>query len=862
MMRSRTLLFIAAIFCFSISANAQVNLDSLFAIWNDTTQPDTARLKAIQTISFGSYRLSNPDSSLYFAQLQYDLAAAAGHKKWMAKALTTQGLNHLDKGDPDTALDYLSRSIKMDEEIGNKLSIAGSLMGVGHCYTRKGDHAKALEYYFQSLKISEEIGYREPLAGTLKSIGDIYRVQGDFDQALVFLNRSNKNFKEIGDVGGQTGVQNTIAAIYSNQGDYPEALEIYAQNLAVYKKMGDNVNAAGMQANIGSIYLKQGDYAKALENCMVSLKGFEEMGIVRGVAGVSMLIGEIYFEQGNYALALEYNTKSLTISEKTGNKANMAGAQGKIAKIYNKQGNYTKAISIGTEALKLSQEIGAMQLIQSIVWDLSTSYKATGRYQKALEMTELYYQTRDSIKSEENQKAVIQQQVQSDYEKQKAIDDLENGKRVAIETQKKKNQQKLSLAIGGILLLALLLALGLWNRNRYIKKTSAALATAKDRAEQSEKYKEQFLANMSHEIRTPMHAISGMVNILKRNEHLPSQDAYLDAMHTSSDNLVVILNDVLDLSKIEAGKLDIEKNPMNPTAVIENVAQILKYKAEEKGLQLNYKVEDDVPPLVMGDATRLNQILINLAGNAIKFTEKGSVDILLKKENDSLRYIIKDTGIGIPKDKMENIFEAFEQVKGSTSRQYRGTGLGLSISKQLVELQNGKIWAQSEVGQGSIFYVELPLMAAAADAIGKDLITGEKLKTMAASLKGVRILLAEDNAFNQMIAQDDLSFYFEDVKIDTVENGALAVEKFKTGNYDLILMDVQMPEMNGFEAAKKIREIEQSTGKEKRIPIIAMTASLLKSEIENCLAAGMDNYIPKPYKPEELIGTIFNGLKG
>ena len=211
---------------------------------------------------------------------------------------------------------------------------------------------------------------------------------------------------------------------------------------------------------------------------------------------------------------------------------------------------------------------------------------------------------------------------------------------------------------------------------------------------------------------------------------------------------------------------------------------------------------------------------------------------------------------------MENIFEAFEQVKGSTSRQYRGTGLGLSISKQLVELQNGKIWAQSEVGQGSIFYVELPLMAAAADAIGKDLITGEKLKTMAASLKGVRILLAEDNAFNQMIAQDDLSFYFEDVKIDTVENGALAVEKFKTGNYDLILMDVQMPEMNGFEAAKKIREIEQSTGKEKRIPIIAMTASLLKSEIENCLAAGMDNYIPKPYKPEELIGTIFNGLKG
>ncbi len=426
------------------------------------------------------------------------------------------------------------------------------------------------------------------------------------------------------------------------------------------------------------------------------------------------------------------------------------------------------------------------------------------------------------------------------------------------ELYEKDTTRNILLALG---LIVLLLAGGLWSRNRYIRKTNRALAIAKDRAERSEQFKEQFLANMSHEIRTPMHAISGMVKILERNEHPPSQDVYLNAMQTSSDNLGVILNDVLDLSKIEAGKLDIESMPMKPAAVIENVTQILKYKAEEKGLGLNYQINDDVPSLVMGDPTRLSQILVNLVGNAIKFTEKGSVDILLCKENDRLRFAIRDTGIGIPKDQLESIFSAFEQAKGSTTRHYGGTGLGLSISHQLTELQNGKIWVESEEGKGSTFYVELPLFVAAADAIGKDLITEDRLKTMAASLKGIRILLAEDNAFNQMIAQDDLAFYIEEVTIDTVENGALAVEKFKTENYDLILMDVQMPEMNGFEATKKIREIEQSTGREKRIPIIAMTASLLKSEIDHCYESGMNNYIPKPYSSNELVGTIYQELK-
>lgn len=393
-----------------------------------------------------------------------------------------------------------------------------------------------------------------------------------------------------------------------------------------------------------------------------------------------------------------------------------------------------------------------------------------------------------------------------------------------------------------------------------VEKRTAELKKQKERAEISEKHKEQFLANMSHEIRTPMHAISGMTKILQRNKTLPSQNAFLKAMRTSSDNLIVILNDVLDLSKIEAGKLDIENMPMNPKSVVENVVQTLQFKAEEKGLILNYQIGSEVPSLVMGDSTRLNQILLNLTGNAIKFTEKGKITISLKKENDQLKFSVKDTGIGIDKDKLDTVFQAFEQAKTTTTRIYGGTGLGLSISKQLTELQGGKIWVESEVKKGSVFYVLLPIVLADSNAISQDILTEEQLKVMANSLKGLRILLAEDNDFNQMIAQDDLSFYIETVQIDTVENGELALEKFKKNDYDLILMDVQMPEMNGFEATQAIRQFEETSNKNP-IPIIAMTASLLKSEIDNCYDAGMDSYIPKPYKMQELIGTIYYTLK-
>jgi signal transduction histidine kinase/CheY-like chemotaxis protein len=552
-------------------------------------------------------------------------------------------------------------------------------------------------------------------------------------------------------------------------------------------------------------------------------------------------------------------SRSLKIHKEMGHKKETAYTLDNIGSIFREQGNYPQAISYGERALRRVREMGDLKILQNVTRNLYKSYKATGRSASALEMHELYISTRDSLKSEENQKATIRFEFE-----QKALRDslaqVEASLQQELAFQEQLHQKDQSrnaiLAFG---LIALILAVGFYARNRFVQRTNAQLKAAKSRAERSEAVKEQFLANMSHEIRTPMHAISGMIKILERNEHAKAQKVFLDAMHKSSDNLIVLLNDILDLSKIEAGKLDVEKIPMQPAEVMDTVEKILRYKAEEKSLSFSFEIDESVPNWVMGDPTRLNQILTNLAANAIKFTEKGSVSISLNKKNDFLLYEVRDTGIGIAEDKLLSVFDAFEQAEGSTTRRFGGTGLGLSISRQLVELMGGNIWAESKVGKGSAFFISLPLIAVEGEVTDKQSLSEEQIMEMGTALSSKRILLAEDNQFNQMIAADDLEYYAQGIQVDIVENGRLALEKTKSGEYDLILMDVQMPEMDGIEASLKIREWEQANDKAP-IPIIAMTASLLKSEVNLCLEAGMDNYIPKPYEAEELVGTIASQL--
>ncbi|CAN5332723.1 hypothetical protein BH09BAC1_BH09BAC1_08010 [soil metagenome] len=376
---------------------------------------------------------------------------------------------------------------------------------------------------------------------------------------------------------------------------------------------------------------------------------------------------------------------------------------------------------------------------------------------------------------------------------------------------------------------------------------------ARERAEQSKKFKEQFLANMSHEIRTPMNAVVGMTNLLLKSELQPQQLKYLKAIKQSSDNLIVIINDILDLSKIEAGRLEFENVDFSLAEAMDGVLNTIMFKVEEKALYVNTQIDEDVPPVLKGDPVRLNQILLNLTSNAVKFTETGGITINISlvgfvDSKARLKFSVTDTGIGIPNDRLDAIFESFSQADSTTTRRYGGTGLGLTISKQLVELQGGHIGVASKVGEGTTFYFELAMEPG---NLMQEVAEPEREHSI--SMKGKRILLAEDNAFNQIVAQDTVENLFPGVIVEIVENGRQAVEKLQQNDYDLILMDINMPIMNGLEATTAIRQLG---GSKAQTPIMAMTASATQEAINECTEAGMDDYISKPFVPEEFAQKI------
>ena len=384
------------------------------------------------------------------------------------------------------------------------------------------------------------------------------------------------------------------------------------------------------------------------------------------------------------------------------------------------------------------------------------------------------------------------------------------------------------------------------------EKGKAALLKATKIAEKTSQMKQDFIANMSHEIRTPMNAIIGFADLLSETSLTGIQTDFVDSIKTSGDNLVSLVNDILDFSKIEAGKLRIEKEEFELEKVVKSVVNILEVKSAERQNKINYLFSEKIPQTLIGDGARLYQILVNLIGNGIKFTQGGNINIEvgIKTEKVSrleVYFKIKDSGIGIPADKLKDIFDSFVQVESGGNRRNGGTGLGLAIVKRLIHLMGGEINVTSEEGIGSVFEFILPFDI----SFKKNIDIRDVEKKTSKSIKGKRILLAEDNEMNQKLVLMYLTKY--DVIIDLAENGYQAIKAAKSNEYDLILMDIQMPEVDGLEASTEIRKIEGIKG---LVPIIAMTAHAFKEEIENCFNAGMNAHISKPINKEAFLTLI------
>ncbi len=390
-----------------------------------------------------------------------------------------------------------------------------------------------------------------------------------------------------------------------------------------------------------------------------------------------------------------------------------------------------------------------------------------------------------------------------------------------------------------------------------LKRSREEAYLAKLVAEDALKYKSEFLANMSHEIRTPINGIIGMSEFLSNTKLNENQDEYVRIIRSSANSLLNLINDILDFSKLEAGKIDLEYLDFDLYEHIDDTVKSMSFKTEEKGLEIKKDIAPDVPQAINGDPTRLRQVLLNLISNAIKFTEKGNVTVKvgldeMMGERCKIKIEVIDTGIGISNVGKQRLFKSFSQVDASTTRNYGGTGLGLVISKSLSEMMGGKISVESDFGKGSNFWFTVDVGISKIENIER--AKEENVDNIKLKNKNLNILLAEDNLVNQKVA----SIHLEKLghHVDVAVNGIAAFEDYKAKPYDLIFMDIQMPEADGYESTRLIRNYESQNDLAIKTPIIAMTANAMKGDKEKCLAAGMDDYISKPFTAKALKETL------
>ena len=732
----------------------------------------------------------------------------------------------------DTSLYWLQKSLPYTIASKDSAQLATAYSNFGHLYRIKGEYQRALDYLFLGMKLDEHFGNDADVAIELNNIGQIFFEMEFYREALDYGRKSLRMAKKIKDEHAIALRYNNLGGIYDEMKKYDSALAYYDSSLQIRTRIGTRSALAKSYLNIGLTWINLQDYDKAI---------------------------------AFYGLSIRY-------AKQTTDTATLLETYTSLAGAFLRKGIKTDSAEMLLKtAYKYYKVNGNARNMQSITRLLMDVYSNKKDFAKAYAFSLEYLAARDSVESKDARKDVLRKQFEFEYQNKAALAAAEQQKKDDAAEIRLSAQKKIrNLFIAGSIFLLIIIGL-LFNRfwlkqkaAKELEEKNKVIEQEKLRAEESEQFKSRFLANMSHEIRTPMNAVIGLTNLLLDTPVTEQQRFYLEAIRKSSENLMVILNDVLDLSKLEAGKMQLEKSPFSIREVTENVMNTLRHKAEETGLGIEMNISKAVPDYVLGDSTRLFQVLINLIGNAIKFTEKGKVTVEVTGELTesialsplssfaNVTFQIKDTGIGISKEKLNTIFESFRQAAADTSRKYGGTGLGLSIAQQIVQLHGSEIKVASEENKGSVFSFTIPYESSTAEAYRK--IHRPVAEIDYSRFASLKLLLAEDNEYNQLVTVESLKRLVPTMRIDVTENGKEALEALSEESYDVILMDVQMPELNGYEATKKIRQ--EFTGEKKAIPIIALTASATREEIENGFNAGISAHLAKPFVATELLMLI------
>ncbi len=842
--------------------------DSLFAIWSDTSNTAVDRVEAFyQRFNPLVNEVGNPEAIRWASGILEVrmLAEELGKTEYLGRFLFLESATYL----------YITNEVEKScqtgkEAVQKSLAVKDfetadiALLFLRHCSDSTLDEMLERALSLDTL-VAEQIPLYNALIRSYFSRSHLPEVLDLAQRVLLFTEANNLvDHLNHSETLGLVGNTHLITGNYTEAENYLLPSLTYAKNSNFTPEIGSSF------IDLATLYIAKENLTKArlyLDSAKVYMT--DRLDCAPCMAKAQRVEAGLKNLEGKYPQALQellalqeyYDTNPITVDY------NIGKYYAELSNSYLGMHQYTSAISAALMGIEKSNGnlYGSLQSYDNIY----KAYETIGNNEKAFEFYKKYIDAREEITKVRNAQLVTKQELAFQYRQQHLADSLrreqQNAEQEFIfqqEINRQKNNRNLFLALG---VLATFIALGTYARYRFVQKTkkqleakNKSIEVEKKRAEASEQAKHQFLANMSHEIRTPMNAIKGMTDILLRKDPQPQQLSYLNAIKESSNSLLIIINDILDMSKIEAGKIELESIHFSLEEVIQNVVMISHFKAEEKGLIIQVNMENDFPT-VQGDPTRLHQVLLNLLDNAIKFTEKGIVTLQLETEvspdqNALLtHFCISDTGVGIGEDRLEKIFESFEQAYSDTSRKFGGTGLGLSISRKLVELQGGAIKAKSSKGKGSQFHVTIPYPLSKINHTPKT--SPPVHHEISQDLQGIRVLLVEDNHFNAIVAQEELEDSIDQVQVDLAENGVIALEKVTHGAYDIVLMDVQMPLMNGYEATEAIRKL--SNGKSK-IPIIAMTANVMKEEVERCYEAGMNDFIGKPFDTQDLLSKIQN----
>ncbi len=700
-----------------------------------------------------------------------------------------------------------------------------------------------------ALTIVREQGLKVREAEILNQLGIIASVLGDSPAALEHFLAVLRVREEIGDIPGIARIQNNLGILYKNLNDFERSLEYHSKSLETKRQLNDSLGIARSLNNVGEIHQQQRNPREAKKYFEESLALMLELDFKEGLAATYNNLGEVYKLLNDVDTAIEFHTKSLEIEKELGNMSGIGFSYLNIASLFMQVNQPQVAITNFQEAISYFSRINDLNGLQKAYNDIAIAYSAVENFQESLYYFQLHTRLKDSLSSLENTRRIAELQTEYEAEKQKQeIDFLtERSALQEIQLQQQTNTRNLLFII---VLLLVSLAFMLYRSNKSNKKINTLLIEKNRSIEEAVDLKAQFLSVMSHEIRTPMNAVVGMTNLLVSENPREDQKEYLETLNFSASNLLSIVNDVLDYSKAEAGKIKLEEIDFRLLHLMSNVHNSFYNQSIKEEVYLKFEYDEKIPEVLIGDPTRLTQILNNFISNALKFTEKGSVIVNVsleeqKEESATINFRISDTGIGIPEHKLESIFESFIQASTEIHRKYGGSGLGLPITKKLLELYNSEIKVVSVVDKGTTFSFSINFAIGVAGNLRQS--ATEDL-SIYESLEKLRVLVVEDNSVNIHVIKMFLNKWGIEPVIS--ENGQKAIGQLQKNDFDIIFMDLHMPIMDGYEATEEIRSLGDS--KKSKTPIIALTASNVFEEHRKAYEAGVDEIIPKPFNPQQL----------